>query len=108
VEKKKKYHFLSIKRFLNMIRLAQVLLAVVGCAMAAPDKRPSYSAPAPPQYQAPKPAYRPAPQAPRYQAAPQETQYNYAPAPAAYNQPRKVIAILSQDFKMDDYGYTYK
>ena len=76
--------------------------------MAAPDKRPSYNAPPPPQY-APKPQqYRPAPQAPRYQAAPQETQYNYAPAPAAYQQPRKVIAILSQDFKLDDYGYAYK
>lgn len=92
-----------------------IFLAVVSVACAFPDKRPQQYAPPPPPQNAyaapPQQAYQPAPQAPprqTYVPAPQTNTYNYAPAPAqtAYA-PKKVIAILSQDFKMDDYGYVY-
>jgi hypothetical protein len=89
-----------------------VLFAVAACGYAAPDRRPQSYNPAPPAYAprpaypapkpaypAPKPAY-PAPQ-PAYVAAPQQQSYSYA-------QPKKVVAILNQDFQSDSYGYKYK
>jgi hypothetical protein len=167
--------FSSLK--INMQVLVYVAVALVACASAAPDKRPSspyrsapppqrqqYSAPPPPpqypaqeqqQYSAPaEQSYEPAPAAPEEQSypAPQEAypapapKQSYAPAPkptyskpptyqpkpkyqparapayvaapsqqyvpAAQTQvnsyaPKKVIAILSQDFNLDDYGYKF-
>ncbi|CAG0923624.1 unnamed protein product, partial [Notodromas monacha] len=89
-----------------MIKSLAAFLLVAAVCHAAPDKRPQQYRPAPPpqQYAAPKPRYQQPAQA-AYVAAPQENNYGYAPAPSSYN--KKPVAILSQDFKLDDYGYKY-
>ncbi|CAG0916777.1 unnamed protein product [Notodromas monacha] len=89
-----------------MIKSLAAFLLVAAVCHAAPDKRPQQyrPAPQPQQYAAPKPRYQQPAQA-AYVAAPQENNYGYAPAPSSYN--KKPVAILSQDFKLDDYGYKY-